>query len=53
MIRYSNQTMPQLMSAAITRGLVFRVIRWPYQAKVMKALDKVGRAAVCIHTGMI
>ncbi|MNR55032.1 hypothetical protein D3C85_1753330 [compost metagenome] len=52
MIRYSNRAIPQLISAAMIHGLPLRVFRCPYQAKVMKMLDRLSRAAVCIQTGM-
>lgn len=50
---YSKKAMPQLVSAAISQGLPFRLFRWPYQAKVMKRLEQQSRAAVCNQTGMM
>ena len=41
----------QLMMAAIHQGLDARFFRWPYQATVMKTLDRVSRPTVCRATG--
>ncbi len=45
-MRYSNNAMLQLTSAAIHHGLLLRFFRWPYQAKVMNTLDAASSNAV-------
>jgi hypothetical protein len=45
---YSKKAIPQLARIAMTIGRLLRVFRCPYQAKVMKMLDKVRRMMVFI-----
>ena len=51
--RYSNSAIPQLIRAAMIQGLLLRVFRGPYQAKVMNRLEQASNKAVCSQTGMM
>src|SRR5687767_14335558 len=50
--RYSNSAMPQLITAATYQAFPFRLLRCPYQAKVMKMLERISRPTVLSRIGM-
>src|ERR1039457_3974018 len=47
--QYSAKAMSQLMTMTLNRG-AWRYFRWPYQAKVMKMLERVRNSIVVMGT---